>query len=49
MADWADDGEWRIDPARPAVVVGTIDMIGSRIMFFRIRETVGLAGRCTQG
>ena len=29
----ADDGEWRIDPARPAVVVGTVDMVGSRIMF----------------
>ncbi len=29
----ADDGEWRIDPARPAVVVGTVDMIGSRMMF----------------
>ncbi len=29
----ADDGEWRVDPARPAVVVGTVDTIGSRIMF----------------
>ena len=29
----ADDGEWRVDPTRPAVVVGTVDMIGSRIMF----------------
>ena len=29
----ADDGQWRIDPARPAVVVGTVDMIGSRLMF----------------
>ena len=29
----ADDGQWRVDPARPAVVVGTVDMIGSRIMF----------------
>ena len=29
----ADDGEWRVDPARPAVVIGTVDMIGSRIMF----------------
>ena len=29
----ADDGQWRVDPARPAVVIGTVDMIGSRIMF----------------
>ncbi len=29
----ADDGQWRVDPARPAVVVGTVDMIGSRILF----------------
>jgi CRISPR-associated endonuclease/helicase Cas3 len=29
----ADDGEWRTDPARPAVLVGTVDMIGSRLLF----------------
>ena len=29
----ADDGEWRVDPARPAVIVGTVDMIGSRLLF----------------
>ena len=29
----ADDGEWRVDPARSAVVVGTVDMIGSRVLF----------------
>ena len=29
----ADDSDWRVDPARPAVVVGTVDTIGSRIMF----------------
>ena len=29
----ADDGAWRVDPARPAVIVGTVDMIGSRLLF----------------
>ena len=29
----ADDGEWRVDPARPSVIVGTVDMIGSRLLF----------------
>ena len=28
-----DDGAWRVDPARPAVVIGTVDMIGSRLLF----------------
>lgn len=30
---FADNGEWWKDPARPAVIVGTIDMIGSRVLF----------------
>jgi CRISPR-associated endonuclease/helicase Cas3 len=30
---FADNGEWAKDPARPAVVVGTIDLIGSRLLF----------------
>jgi CRISPR-associated endonuclease/helicase Cas3 len=30
---FADNEEWSFDPARPAVVVGTVDMIGSRLLF----------------
>jgi CRISPR-associated endonuclease/helicase Cas3 len=30
---FADNGEWAADPARPAVIVGTVDMIGSRLLF----------------
>ncbi|NLX54154.1 MAG: type I-U CRISPR-associated helicase/endonuclease Cas3 [Planctomycetaceae bacterium] len=30
---FADNREWSFDPARPAVIVGTVDMIGSRLLF----------------
>jgi CRISPR-associated endonuclease/helicase Cas3 len=29
----ADNADWRRDPARPSVIVGTVDMIGSRLLF----------------
>ena len=29
----ADSGEWKFDPTRPAIVIGTVDMIGSRLLF----------------
>ncbi|HEY0941921.1 MAG TPA: type I-U CRISPR-associated helicase/endonuclease Cas3 [Steroidobacter sp.] len=30
---YADNAEWRRDPSRPAIIVGTVDMIGSRLLF----------------
>lgn len=29
----ADNEEWKTDPARPAIIVGTINMIGSKLLF----------------
>lgn len=29
----ADDRRWNEDPSRPAIIVGTVDMIGSRLLF----------------
>jgi CRISPR-associated endonuclease/helicase Cas3 len=28
-----DRGEWLVDPTAPAIIVGTVDMIGSRLLF----------------
>ena len=29
----ADNEEWKSDPSRPAIIIGTIDMIGSKLLF----------------
>ena len=51
---YADNGEWRDDPARPAVICGTVDMIGSGLLFsgyrcgFKSKPThAGLLGQDT--
>ncbi|MGE0159834.1 MAG: type I-U CRISPR-associated helicase/endonuclease Cas3 [Gemmatimonadales bacterium] len=31
--EFADNADWRRDPSRPAIIVGTVDMIGSRLLF----------------
>jgi CRISPR-associated endonuclease/helicase Cas3 len=48
----ADNREWQADPARPAIIIGTIDMIGSRLLFsgygaggsYRRAQAAGLIG-----
>jgi CRISPR-associated endonuclease/helicase Cas3 len=30
---FADNHEWSADPCRPAVIIGTVDMMGSRLLF----------------
>lgn len=34
---FADNAEWRDDPSRPAIISGTVDMIGSRLLFSGFR------------
>ena len=29
----ADNREWCLDPSRPSIIIGTVDMIGSRLLF----------------
>lgn len=43
---FADNREWSRDPARPAVIAGTVDMIGSRLLFSGYG--VGFKGRPLQ-
>lgn len=31
--EYADNKEWRRDPSRPSIIVGTVDMVGSRLLF----------------
>src|SRR5258708_1462076 len=31
--EFADNEEWRVDPARPSIAIGTIDKIGSKLLF----------------
>jgi len=40
---FADNREWSADPARPAVIIGTVDMVGSGLLFSRY--TVGFKVR----
>jgi hypothetical protein len=48
----ADNQEWKADPPRPAIVIGTVDMIGGKLLFsgygdgFRMRpHHAGLIGQ----
>jgi CRISPR-associated endonuclease/helicase Cas3 len=34
----ADNQEWKADPTRPAIVIGTVDMIGSKLFFCGYRD-----------
>ena len=36
---FADNREWTTDPSRPAIIIGTVDMIGSRLLFSGYRSS----------
>lgn len=38
----ADNREWTADPSRPAIIIGTVDMIGSRLLFSGYRSSYKL-------
>jgi CRISPR-associated endonuclease/helicase Cas3 len=35
----ADNREWTRDPSRPAIIIGTVDLIGSRLLFSGYRSS----------
>jgi CRISPR-associated endonuclease/helicase Cas3 len=37
--EFADNEEWRVDPSRPAITIGTIDKIGSKLLFTGYGDT----------
>ncbi len=39
---FADNREWTADPSRPAIIIGTVDMIGSRLLFNGYRSSYKL-------
>jgi len=39
---FADNRDWTADPARPAIIIGTVDMIGSRLLFSGYRSSYKL-------
>jgi CRISPR-associated endonuclease/helicase Cas3 len=36
---FADNREWTVDPSHPAIIIGTVDMIGSRLLFSGYRSS----------
>ena len=36
---YADNREWTCDPSKPAIIIGTVDMIGSRLLFSGYRSS----------